>query len=618
MQNDISGGLTGVWHFANIELNERTGAVTVDGVVADIDRAGFLILCTLAHQAGETVSKDTLLAAAWPGRIVSENTLAKAISRLRTLMGEERDLIKAVHGFGYRLQAEVSFTPLEDAAAEPTPGVPDYRKSLIGWQPFAAIIAAVLVAASLWQAQSASNRAAAAEADAEALASLVADDILSLANPYRTNRLELNDRTLVERTVKSIEDRFNHAPRAAAKLHNAVAHAYSGWGEYARAAEHLFQARDLYAGLGGDHLADVAEMELSLCQQLRLAGDVRAALDACKSATASAEAAGIATAPARVTYAKALFEDGQYARTTEILRPVTTADADENSVKTRADAHWFLALSERKLADFDAAQADFLDLLELQIKTHGDAHPLTAWAYSDYGDFLIDIGDFETGQKVLAKAQGIFNATLGPDHPESLSPGYSVALMHAWRHEWVQARDLLLPRLAGWRATIGSDHLWTLYTITELALAEAELDHRLAADQYLKEARKTGERLLYNRASKAVHFHLRWARVELALGNWDAAQAELDLAAPKLAATFADDHPWRGQAHCLLARVAAGKGDDGRGLREARQCLSVLLASLPEKHPAIIEARAIIAKFGTHLAQIPRTFRTVRDPKMGR
>ena len=618
MQNDISGGLTGVWHFANIELNERTGAATVDGRVADIDRAGFLILCALARHAGETVSKDALLAAAWPGRIVSENTLAKAISRLRTLMGEERDLIKAVHGFGYRLQAEVTFTPVEDTLPGPANTVPEYRKSLMGWQPFAVIIAAVIVAASLWQVQSASTRALAAEADAEALAALIAEDILSLANPYRTNQLVLNDRTLVERTVKSIEDRFGHAPRAAAKLHKAVALAYSGWGEYARAAEHMFQARDLYAELGSDHLPDVADLELSLCQQLRLAGDVRAALDACQDAMASAETAGIPTAPARVTYAKALFEDGQYARATELLKPVTSAGADENSVKTRADAHWFLALSERKLAEFDAAQGDFLQLLDLQIKTHGSAHPLTAWAYSDYGDFLIDIGDFETGQKVLAKAQSIFDATLGPDHPESLSPGYSLALMHAWRHEWVQARDLLLPRLAGWRATIGSDHLWTLYAITELALAEAQLDHSLAANQYLKEARKTGERLLYNRASKAVYFHLRWARTELALGNWDAAARELEAATPKLATSFTDAHPWRGQAHCLLARVAAGKGDDGRGLREARQCLSILTSSLPAKHPAIIEARAILARFGTHLAQNPHTFRTVRDQKMGR
>jgi len=602
MQNDISGGLAGVWRFANVELNERKGTVLLSGQSLDVDRAGFLILLTLARHAGETVSKETLLTAAWPDRIVSENTLAKAISRLRTLMGDERELIRVVHGYGYRLQAEAAFEAVTDTEAG-VPPIPDYRKSLFGWQPFAAVIATIVVAASLWQTHGASSRAAAAEADAEALAGLVAEDILALANPYRSNRLALNDRTLVERTVKSIEQRFGHAPRAAAKLHKAVAHAYSGWGEYARAAEHMWQARDLYAALGNSYLHDVAELELSLCQQLRLAGDVRAALSACQNAMTSAEAAGIASEPSRVTFAKALFEDGQYARAVDLLKPVTAADAASNSVKTRADAYWFLALSERKLAAFDAARDNFLALIELQRNTHGDAHPLTAWAYSDYGDFLIDIGDFSEGKTMLAKAQDIFDAALGPDHPESLSPGYSLAIMHAWRHEWEQARDLLLPRLAGWRATIGSDHLWTLYTITEVALAEAELDHGLAASQYLKEARKTGERLLYGRDAKAVHFHLRWARIELALGNWQAAERELDIAAPKLAALFADDHPWRGQAHCLAARVADAKDDDARGLSDAHMCLNILSASLPVGHPAIIEARAIIAKFGTHLAQ---------------
>lgn len=606
MQRDIRDGSRdenpGTWHFASLELDERTSTIHLAGQPLDVDRAGFLILLTLARHAGETVAKETLLSEAWPDRMVSENTLAKAISRLRTLMGDERDLIRVVHGYGYRLQAEASFRP-SGPPASMSPPVPDYRKSLFGWQPFAAIIASIIVAASLWQAHDAASRAAAAEADAEALAALVADDILALANPYRTDRLELNDRTLVERTVKSIEQRFGHAPRAAARLHDAVAHAYAGWGEYARAAEHMWQARDLYVSLGKEHASDVAELELNLCQQLRLAGDVRAALNACSDAMTSAEAAGMPTAPARVTYAKALFEDGQYARAAEILTPVAQASSDTNSTKTRADAHWFLALSERKLAAFDKARVNFLALIDLQRQSHGDTHPLTAWAYSDYGDFLIDIGEFEEGKTALARAQDIFDSALGPEHPESLSPGYSLAIMHAWRHEWEQARDLLLPRLAGWRATIGSDHLWTLYTVTEVALAEAELDHGLAASQYLREARKTGERLLYGRDAKATHFLLRWARVELALGNWQAAARDLDLAAPKLESTFAKGHPWRGQYYCLRARVAGASGDDGQGLGNARKCLGILSASLPAKHPAVIEARAIMAKFGTHLAQ---------------
>ena len=79
------------------------------------------MLLALLRHAGEIVTKDELLEAGWPGRVVSENSLAKAISRLRQALGEDGDAIRVVHGYGYRLAAAVSFqaVSVEKVTAHP-------------------------------------------------------------------------------------------------------------------------------------------------------------------------------------------------------------------------------------------------------------------------------------------------------------------------------------------------------------------------------------------------------------------------------------------------------------------------------------------------------------------
>ncbi|WP_262692696.1 tetratricopeptide repeat protein [Kordiimonas aestuarii] len=585
---------TGVWCFGHTELNERTGTVTVSGKQQDIDRASVLILQLLVRHAGETVSKDVLLADVWPGRVVSENTLAKAVSRLRQNIGDDRDAIRVVHGFGYRLQADVTFLPLDELDTPP-PAQTDLRAGLLRWPVYAVAVLLIVAMAALWQTHVSRQRAHLAEAEAAAALSLIVDDVLARIDPYQAGPAQFDERKLVEQMAQSAEARFGETPVAAARLHKAIALAYSGWGEYSRAAEHLWRARDLRLQVGTPPLPEIASLDLHLCQQLRLAGDIRAALNACSASLHSATDAGMPLSPARVTYAKALFEDGQYEKAAEILRPVAQAPAKENSAKTRGDALWFLALSQRKLAAFADARTAFLSLIDLQMETYGDRHPLTAWAYADYGDFLVETGDFAEAEQALAKAQSIFNTSLGANHPEALSPGYSLALMHEWRGEWTEARALLLPRLAGWRATVGSDHMWTLYTLTELALTEAKCGNLSGARQYLAEARKTSERLLYGRAAKSIYFHLRWARTELALGNWSQASTDIEDANIKIAAALPAMHPWAGRAKCLRARVAAHMGDIVTGHHNAQECLDTLAQTLPADHPAMREAQDLFA-----------------------
>ncbi len=91
----------------------RVGALQVDfdrcqafrqGEEVKLDRAGFELLRCLLAPPGEIQPKERLLRAGWPGRVVSENSLAKAIGKLRLAIGDaEGERLRVVHGYGYRL-----------------------------------------------------------------------------------------------------------------------------------------------------------------------------------------------------------------------------------------------------------------------------------------------------------------------------------------------------------------------------------------------------------------------------------------------------------------------------------------------------------------------------------
>lgn len=99
----MSGSVT---RFGQVEFDAARRCLAVGGRRVPLDRSSVAILAVLLGEAGREVDKDRLLEAGWPGRVVHENSLAKAIGRLRHALGEDAGSIETVHGFGYRLTAE--------------------------------------------------------------------------------------------------------------------------------------------------------------------------------------------------------------------------------------------------------------------------------------------------------------------------------------------------------------------------------------------------------------------------------------------------------------------------------------------------------------------------------
>lgn len=140
------------WRFGAVVLDEHDASVSVDGARVAIDRSGFDLLHCLMRHAGDTVSKDDLMRAGWRGRVVTENSLAKSIGRLRQALNDPNgEILRVVHGFGYRLVAHVERVAIYavDPAPAPAQSVPptDATQRMPAWRrlPLTAVFASLLV-----------------------------------------------------------------------------------------------------------------------------------------------------------------------------------------------------------------------------------------------------------------------------------------------------------------------------------------------------------------------------------------------------------------------------------------------------------------------------------------
>jgi DNA-binding response OmpR family regulator len=138
--------------FGDVEFDPALRRLAVDGRPVELDRPSAAILALLLAEAGTDIHKDRLLDAGWPGRLVHENSLAKAIGRLRQVLGPDGQALETVHGHGYRLAAVV------DSGQAGAPDAPQPAAARRLRRP-AVLVLATLALAGLgtWEAIALSN-----------------------------------------------------------------------------------------------------------------------------------------------------------------------------------------------------------------------------------------------------------------------------------------------------------------------------------------------------------------------------------------------------------------------------------------------------------------------------
>lgn len=114
-----------IWRFGRAELDEGQWMLRVDGHPVRLDRSGLRLLRCLLLHCGEVVGKDELLRAGWPGRLVSANSLPKAVGRLRQALDDpDGNVLRVEHGYGYRLVPPLAPVVASGVRSAPVAGLP--------------------------------------------------------------------------------------------------------------------------------------------------------------------------------------------------------------------------------------------------------------------------------------------------------------------------------------------------------------------------------------------------------------------------------------------------------------------------------------------------------------
>jgi transcriptional activator of cad operon len=101
-------------------VDPARGVLIRDGVETRLEPRLMDLLLLFAGSPGRVITKDEIVAVVWEGRAIGDDTLAAAISRLRTALGETKDnrFIETLPKRGYRLAVAVPQDPVPSAHAE--------------------------------------------------------------------------------------------------------------------------------------------------------------------------------------------------------------------------------------------------------------------------------------------------------------------------------------------------------------------------------------------------------------------------------------------------------------------------------------------------------------------
>ena len=93
------------WRFGPFDVDASEHRLLKHGQVVPITHKAFALLVSLLRRPGELISKADLFEQVWPGVIVSDAALSRAVHEVRSALGDsasEPTYIATAHGLGFR------------------------------------------------------------------------------------------------------------------------------------------------------------------------------------------------------------------------------------------------------------------------------------------------------------------------------------------------------------------------------------------------------------------------------------------------------------------------------------------------------------------------------------
>lgn len=98
------------FRFGDCTLDCDVRRLVCHGDTAHLSPKAFELLKVLVENRPRALAKGELIEHVWPGVFVADDSVAKAVSRIRKAIGDDDDshpMVRTVHGFGYAFEAEV-------------------------------------------------------------------------------------------------------------------------------------------------------------------------------------------------------------------------------------------------------------------------------------------------------------------------------------------------------------------------------------------------------------------------------------------------------------------------------------------------------------------------------
>jgi DNA-binding winged helix-turn-helix (wHTH) protein len=107
--------------FGRFRILLRRRALLAGGLPVRLGTRAFDVLMVLIEADGALVTKDELMARAWPGVVVAPDNLKVQISELRRVLAPDGGLIRTEFGRGYRFTGAIRRSTIAETERSPAP-----------------------------------------------------------------------------------------------------------------------------------------------------------------------------------------------------------------------------------------------------------------------------------------------------------------------------------------------------------------------------------------------------------------------------------------------------------------------------------------------------------------
>ncbi|MFH5774188.1 winged helix-turn-helix domain-containing protein [Paracoccus sp. NGMCC 1.201697] len=116
-----------IYSFGDLELDDQRFELRRSGQPIPVEPQVFVLLCRIFAGQGRLVTKDELVEAVWNGRAVSDASIASRMRAARAAIGDDGDrqeIIRTVHGRGFRAVPAVRILDRQEGGLPPRPDAP--------------------------------------------------------------------------------------------------------------------------------------------------------------------------------------------------------------------------------------------------------------------------------------------------------------------------------------------------------------------------------------------------------------------------------------------------------------------------------------------------------------